>query len=196
MLNAAAAAGTVQLSSPRGISSTSALAPVMVAIRVANVWTGCGNDAMPAAENHIDIPIEAIVAPAQNARDPTTDLDREKNHLLFLPNLRPIMSATPSPTAIVHRASTPTNESVQKRTIEANRIRQYTKGPPNASSVPPLRETAFANSVSPSPLPAKKSRIALVKGTQAANHRPLDENMGHKSIKTGAENVWMSFLES
>lgn len=205
--------GTDQLSSPAGISSTAAHKIEMTSSLPINpvVLNPTNGSITPKAVSHDIRPNEPNIAPATNAALPATDLSLLNAHLLVDPYLRPIRSASPSPTAIVATDIMPTGESVKQKNVKKSSTMQYTKGPPNASSALPDREMACANSLSePSPVvlsplfvvvllePAKINLSAFNNGTMLANTLApyAFENKGQTKMNKGAENVCIIFLES
>ena len=133
----AAAAGTVQLSSPNGNNSTI----VDTKQTIAN-FQNISPEAIlsvipePVKLNHVVNPKETNNEEAKNAAEPAIDLLSENGHLLFFPNFLPTMSAIPSPAAIVDTATTPGRLSRQRSVATIN-TKVYNKGPSNASLLSP-----------------------------------------------------------
>lgn len=204
--NTAAAKGTLQLSSTAGINSTAAHRTDMSnSLPIKSNALNFNGSITPQPISHDNKANEPRSAPKINAVLPATDLSLLNIHLLVLPYLRPIKSASPSPTAIAAIEMIPTGESVKQKSVTKSSTNTYTKGPPNASSALPDREMACANSFSdpsavflPSLSAAKNNLIAFINGTMLANTLAPNafENKGQTNTNNGAENVCIIFLES
>mmetsp|Transcript_31730 Transcript_31730/g.67260 ORF Transcript_31730/g.67260 Transcript_31730/m.67260 type:complete len:101 (-) Transcript_31730:953-1255(-) len=77
----------------------------------------------PQPINQESSPNEPKSDPIAKAALPAMDLLLLNGHLLFDPNLRPIKSANPSPTAMVAMDTIPIGESVQQKKVDRNKTK-------------------------------------------------------------------------
>mmetsp|Transcript_11772 Transcript_11772/g.25919 ORF Transcript_11772/g.25919 Transcript_11772/m.25919 type:complete len:98 (+) Transcript_11772:162-455(+) len=85
--------------------------------------SNCNESIVPLLINHEINPKDPTTDPITKAALPATDLLWLNDHLFALPNLRPIRSASPSPTASVAIDTIPIGESVQKKKVVKSNAR-------------------------------------------------------------------------
>lgn len=89
---------------------------------------------------------------------------------LFLPYLRPMMSANPSPPHIMETAQMPGTVTCHVRAVTNTSTTQYTNGPLRSSLRSPLRLTVVTGLMSRTPVPVRNRAKPAVNGTNAAKN--------------------------